>query len=502
MKLSPTSLLWGSASVAQALSGAEWQKQSIYQILTDRFARTDGSTTEQCAITSYCGGTYKGLINHLDYVQGMGFTAVWISPIVKNLEGDTPYGTAYHGYWAQDIYSLNENFGTEQDLIDLSAALHSRGMYLMVDVVTNHMGFNGCGNCVDYSLLNPFNNSGYYHPFCEINYDDPNSVRTCWEGDNKVSLPDLRTEDSNIRSTFSAWIKDLVAKYSIDGMRIDSVKHVEKDFWPGFLEAAGIYGIGEASLLTTSLIVLDGNPAIYGDWQKYMQGLMNYPLFYWVQQTFSNPSATMDNLVNGINSMKGQADTTALGVFIENHDQKRFASLTSDMSLAKNAIAFTLLFDGIPILYQGQEQHFSGGDTPNQREALWTSGYNTKSELYQLVATLNQVRNHTLAASNSEADYVKYQAWSAFSDSHSIAMRKGDVIGVFSNIGNNGNTYQVTISGGNSGYTGGEQVVQVLGGNCSVITADGSGALKVNVGPDPIVLYPAPALEGSGLCGH
>ncbi|KAK8044272.1 alpha-amylase [Apiospora rasikravindrae] len=494
MKLSPTSLLLGAASVTQALSGAEWQKQSIYQILTDRFARTDGSTTEQCTITSYCGGTYKGLINHLDYIQGMGFTAVWISPIVKNLEGETPHGTAYHGYWAQDIYSLNENFGTEQDLIDLSAALHARGMYLMVDVVTNHMGYNGCGDCVDYSLLKPFDNSGYYHPFCEINYDDDNSVRTCWEGDNQVSLPDLKTEDSGIRDTFSDWIKDLVAKYSIDGMRIDSVKHVEKDFWPGFLEAAGIYGIGE---------VFDGNPAIYGDWQKYMQGLMNYPLFYWVQQTFSNPSATMDNLVNGINTMKGQvADTTALGVFIENHDQARFPSLTSDMSLAKNAIAFTLLSDGIPILYQGQEQHYSGGETPNQREALWTSGYNTQSELYQLVATLNQVRNHTLAARNAESGYVKYQAWSVYSDSHSIAMRKGNVIGVFSNLGSGGSGYQINISGGNSGYAGGEQVVQVLGGDCNVITADGAGALNVDVGPDPVVLYKASALEGSGLCGR
>lgn len=80
MKLSPTSLLWGAASVTQALSASEWQKQSIYQILTDRFARTDGSTTAQCAITSYCGGTYKGVINHLDYIQGMGFTAVRPSP--------------------------------------------------------------------------------------------------------------------------------------------------------------------------------------------------------------------------------------------------------------------------------------------------------------------------------------------------------------------------------------------------------------------------------------
>lgn len=61
------------------------------------------------------------------------------------------------GYWAQDIYSVNSNFGTEDDLIALSAALHSRGMYLMVDIVTNHMGYLGCGDCVDYSVFNPFN---------------------------------------------------------------------------------------------------------------------------------------------------------------------------------------------------------------------------------------------------------------------------------------------------------------------------------------------------------
>ncbi|KAK8097148.1 hypothetical protein PG999_013092 [Apiospora kogelbergensis] len=493
MKLSPTSLLWGAASLTQALSAADWQKQSIYQILTDRFARTDGSTSEQCAITSYCGGTYRGVINHLDYIQGMGFTAIWISPIVKNLEGDTPYGTAYHGYWAQDIYSLNDHFGSEQDLKDLSAALHSRGMYLMVDVVTNHMGYNGCGNCVNYGQLKPFDNSGYYHPFCEINYNDDNSVRTCWEGDNKVSLPDLRTEDSGIRNTFNEWIRDLVSKYSIDGMRIDSVKHVEKDFWPGFLQAAGIYGIGE---------VLDGNPAIYGDWQNYMKGLMNYPLFYWVQQTFSNPSATMDSLVNGINTLKGQADTTAMGVFIENHDQKRFPNINNDMTLAKNAIAFTLLSDGIPILYQGQEQHYAGGDTPNQREALWSSGYNTNAELYQLVKTLNQIRSHTLSARNNDSYYVKYQAMPIYSDTHVIAMRKGDVVGVFSNMGSNANTYTINLWGNKSGFGANQQIVQVLGGNCNVLQTDDLGGLNVNVGRDPVVLYPVSALQGSGLCGR
>jgi hypothetical protein len=65
-------------AVAQALSPAEWRAQSIYQVMTDRFARTDGSTTASCDLGNYCGGTWQGLINHLDYVQDMGFTAVSI----------------------------------------------------------------------------------------------------------------------------------------------------------------------------------------------------------------------------------------------------------------------------------------------------------------------------------------------------------------------------------------------------------------------------------------
>jgi alpha-amylase len=70
-----------------------------------------------------------------------------------------------------------------------------------------------------------------------------------------------------------------------------------------------------------------------------------------------------------------------MGSFLENHDNPRFPSLTSDVSLIKNAIGFTLLADGTPIIYQGQEQQFSGADVPRNREALWLSGYNTGSTL-------------------------------------------------------------------------------------------------------------------------
>lgn len=115
----------------------------------------------------------------------------------------------------------------------------------MVDVVTNHMGYNGCGTCVDYGIYTPFNSASYYHSYCPIDYSDQNSVVTCWQGDNQVSLPDLRTEDANVRDVWNRWIQDLVSNYSIDGLRVDSVKHVEKSFWPNFEAASGVYNVGE-----------------------------------------------------------------------------------------------------------------------------------------------------------------------------------------------------------------------------------------------------------------
>ena len=84
---------------------------------------------------------------------------------MANLVGNSADGEAYHGYWAQNIDEVNSNFGASSDLVALSAALHDRGMYLMVDVVTNHMGYLGCGTCVDYSIFTPFNevSNSYTH---------------------------------------------------------------------------------------------------------------------------------------------------------------------------------------------------------------------------------------------------------------------------------------------------------------------------------------------------
>ncbi|KAI1268787.1 glycoside hydrolase family 13 protein [Xylariaceae sp. FL1019] len=491
MRTTPTLLaaLW--ATTINALSTDEWKKQSIYQIVTDRFARTDGSTDDCSDIRSYCGGTWQGIVNKLDYIQGMGYTAIWISPITTQIDGYTTYGEAYHGYWQQDIYGLNSNFGTADDLTALSSALHDRGMYLMVDIVTNHMGYNGGPDDVDYSIYNPFNEASDFHSACFIDYSDQDSIINCWEGDDNVALPDIDTQDSGIRDTFSGWVSDLVSTYGIDGFRVDSLQQVEKDFWPGFQSAAGVYLVGE---------LFNGDPSLFPDWLNYISGAMNYPVYYWMTRFFESTTSTSTELVDGINTWKGQMETATMGGFLENHDNPRFASLTSDLSLAKNGMAFTQLMDGIPILYYGQEQRFSGASDPNNREPFFPSSYDTSADLYQWAASLNQIRNQAIYV---DPTYVDWQATPSQPDDKTIALRKGNagsqIVSVHTNIGDSGSSYSVSLDSSFTGFTADQALTEVMA--CTSVTTDSSGTLSFTQGPATSVFYPTASLSGSGVCG-
>lgn len=212
----------------------DWKSRSIYQVVTDRFARSDGSTTSPCdpGEGKYCGGSWQGLIKHLDYIQGMGFSAVWISPVTLNLVQKTVDLESYHGYWQQDLYAVNAEFGTMEDLKDLSDALHGRDMYLMLDVVVGNMAFAGAAEAVDYSVFKPFDQQHYFHAYCDMsdqgNKTDVREVSgfncrfslcclislQCWLGDTVISLPDLRTEDPTVANMLYDWITSLVSNYS------------------------------------------------------------------------------------------------------------------------------------------------------------------------------------------------------------------------------------------------------------------------------------------------
>ncbi|RDW69853.1 hypothetical protein BP6252_08873 [Coleophoma cylindrospora] len=472
-----------------AASSADWRSRAIYQVFTDRFARTDGSTTASCSpgYEGYCGGSWKGIISKLDYIQDMGFTAVWISPVVQQVSDPT---RAYTGYAATDIYALNSNFGTASDLTDLASALHDRGMYLMIDVVANHMAFDGTAETVDYSNLNPFNNQDYFHRLCWIdNYN------------NQTNL-----EDACLYPSFTREVTDLRSS-AVDGLRVDTVKNVEKEFWSVFNTASGIYNLGEVS---------NGNVDYFCPYQDHLDGLIDYPTYYQATQFFANKSATSTNFVKEVQALNGTCnDTTLLGTFSENHDQPRFASYTSDLTvglaetpfsgprsnseqLAKNIITYTMLADGIPIIYQGQEQHFSGGTDPYNREALWLSKYHTHSELYQTIKNLNLIR---AVATNQSSTFLTSTTTTVYSDDNTVVFGKGEsdhmVLTVVSNLGRHAKEATITIPA--AGLPKNIQVTDVV--NCHSVDVDANGGLEIKIKQGrPMVFYPRSLMESTDLC--
>ncbi|GAM91000.1 hypothetical protein ANO11243_090470 [Dothideomycetidae sp. 11243] len=486
-----------------AATASQWRSRSIYQVLTDRYARNDGSTTASCITGNrqYCNGTWNGIANHLDYIQNMGFDAIWISPITANIEGETAYGQAFHGYWQRDLYSVNPHFGTPQDLKNLSAALHARGMYLMVDVVPNHNGWSGPPSTVNYSSFNPFNSASDYHlPYCSVSYNFANVTNTqdCWLGDQNVPLPDLKTEAPNVAQGYQTWIKELVANYSIDGLRIDTAIYIDTDFWAGFEQAAGVYMVGE---------VFNGDPSFSCPYQKYLPGILNFPNYYNATAAFSSTTGSMPQLAASIARVQSLCqDVSLLGSFTENHDVTRFAFTNQDWSLAKNILTYTILGDGIPIVYQGQEQHYAaegsgstGGD-PWNREALWYSDYNNNAELAVVVKAANAIRTR---AGSVDAAYWTSKTQVLHTDSHNIVLSRGSVgkqiLAVLTNAGSAAGSSTLQIQ--NSGFAQGAVVQDVIACGTTIIGYGGNMSVTTNGGV-PVVYYPVSLLKGSGICGN
>lgn len=367
-------------------------------------------------------------------------------------------------------------------------------MYLMLDVVPNHFGSFSSRATVDYSSFNPLNQQSYFHIPCEIDYNNPNTVETCWLGSDTVSLPDVKTEDPVVSYLLGQWINRMVSEYSVDGLRIDTARQVNKEFWSGFQNAAGgLHVLAE---------VWNGSPNELCPYQNYLTGLMNYATYYWTIQSFQNSSQSLATLANNINWVKAKcADTTLLGSFLENHDNPRFPSFTSDSGRIKTAIAFSILADGIPIVYQGQEQAFSGSTIPTNREALWTSGYNQNSDLYKHIQMLNAIRSRAIYIDDA---YLTYKADPIYADASTIALRKGEagaaIVSVYTNRGSNSGGSTMTLAASRTGYSANTDLVEVL--SCATLRVDSRGNLGVTVSNGlPGVYYPRQKLIGSGLCG-
>jgi alpha-amylase len=474
-----------------AATAEQWRGRSIYQIITDRYALPSGADTTKCdpGQQTWCGGTWKTITQNLDYIQGAGFTAIWISPINQNYDGPrTAYGDAYHGYWMRDVRQLNDHFGTADDLKALSTELHRRGMFLMVDVVVNDvMSTSTTPDLTQYMFTQP----DQYHPFCWANYSNATSAEICWLGDIHVPLPDLNTENPTVVSGFQTWISNMVQEYGIDGLRIDAAKHVNIEFWPQFSKAAGVYCIGE---------VFDPDVPSVAQYQgpQALDAVLQYPMYNALVQAFSIPGpANMTGLVTMIQqSQAGFPDTGVLGNFLSNQDLPRWQNFSVDIQSLYNAMTFNFMSDGLPIVYYGQEQSFSGHNDPFNREPLWTSGY-TKTPVYNMIKTLNQFRNFLVNGSAANGDWLHSKTQVLAANNIGIVLMKGHVITVLTNIGS---PPQNTSISWNTPYQVTTAMTNILTCQQWVVGGGGSMEAEYSLGGVPIILIPTQFLANSAFC--
>ncbi|KAI0798094.1 alpha-amylase [Abortiporus biennis] len=484
--------LFFSLSLLRAVAGAtadQWRSRSIYQIITDRFALPQGADINACdpGKQTWCGGTWATIRENLDYIQNAGFTAIWISPVSQNYEGPrSAYGDAYHGYWIADASKLNDRFGTADDLKALSDDLHKRGMYLMIDVVVNNVMSTSV--TPDYSKY-MFKNPSQYHPYCPIQWGNVTSEQNCWLGDTKVPLPDLNTQDPTVVSGYSSWIKDLVTEFNIDGLRIDAAKHVQPGFWNVFCEAAGVFCIGE-------VFGDDINEAASYQAPNELDSILNYPMYTALTQAFWIPGALNSSAItNTLELYKTKfKDPGLLGNFLENQDLPRWANMSVDPQSMYNAMAFNFMSDGIPIVYYGQEQGFHGSADPWNREPLWTSNY-TNSSAYEMIASLNQFRNFLI---NSTSDWLQSRTDVLTTSDVGIAIQKGDVISILTNIGSPPQNVSMAVY---SPFPTSTTMTEILSCSQYVVGSNGTISVEYSKGGQAKVLIPTNLLQNSGICG-
>ncbi|MEO8062279.1 MAG: alpha-amylase family glycosyl hydrolase [Pseudomonadota bacterium] len=284
------------------------EDEIVYFVLPDRFENGDASNDRGGLsgdrLTTgfdpthkgfYHGGDLKGLTARLDYVQGLGTTAIWLGPIYKNKPVQGPAGdesAAYHGYWITDFTRVDPHFGNDADMRNFVKAAHSRGMKVYLDIITNHTAdviqYRECVNApcpyrsrADYpytrkggvdgapindsfagdAIRTPFNfnrltdDSYAYTPFVPADeaqvkvpewLNSPiyyhNRGNSDFWGESSVmgdffGLDDLMTENPRVVQGFIDIYGDWIERYRIDGFRIDTARHVNPEFWQAFVPA-------------------------------------------------------------------------------------------------------------------------------------------------------------------------------------------------------------------------------------------------------------------------
>ncbi|HEY0557064.1 MAG TPA: alpha-amylase family glycosyl hydrolase [Thermoanaerobaculia bacterium] len=340
-----------------------WRDGILYFVITDRFA--DGDPANDLAVDrgakgAFHGGDLKGLTEHLDEIADLGVTALWITPVVKNIDGFVSGSGmpdwGYHGYWADDFYRLDPRFGTEAELKDLVDAAHARGMKVLLDVVYNHAGY-------DSNLLKDPQTRGWFRSEA-LGTCGQDDLTTCVGG-----LPDFKTELPEVRDYLMKAHLGLAQRVGVDGFRLDTVKNVGHDFWQehrkrtreqlgnGFFLLGEVWG-GDAQVLDPYFSADELDAGFDFSFAGNAIG--------WV--TGRGRTVAFDHYLKTREKVRAGH---LLSPYLSSHDVPgALFQLKGDKELFRLAALLELTAAGMPMIYYGEEVGRPGGDWPDNRSDM------------------------------------------------------------------------------------------------------------------------------------
>jgi cyclomaltodextrin glucanotransferase len=397
------------------MSDVECRGETIYFAIVDRFNAGKknqlGKETELDDPThtdwhKYWGGDLQGIVDKIDYLQDLGATALWLTPLFEQVEGTMGQSAPIHGYWTQDFKRVNARWVNRQEEIRLFAdntildtlieKLHERRMKFILDIVCNHSSpatTQGKGRIFDDGKLvadfDDDKNNWYHH------YGDVKDWNDAWQVQN-CELCGLATFNEN-NIDFRRYIMDAIKMWldkGVDALRIDTVKHMPNWFWQEF---------------TCEMHTRKPNVFIFGEWihnhpsdpvsvdfaNHSGMTVFDFGVCQAIRGSIGSDAPEGFKLVQDILDQDGKyRNASELITFYENHDMSRLQSLGANNEMLDIATCLVMTMRGIPCLYYGYEQYLhndtDGGNDPYNRPMM--EKWDTTTPAFHITGRLSAER--------------------------------------------------------------------------------------------------------------
>jgi glycosidase len=364
----------------------------IYLIMTDRFAdgnpgnnqpASDPGGFDRAKARGWHGGDFAGIEQHLDYLQSLGVTALWTTPVYNN--GAMP--ESYHGYAGIDLYDTDKHFGTLEEYQHLSAALHARGMKLIIDLVPNHIGSQHPwiadpptpdwfhGTVAHHRTLG---GAGVAFDFDKAIYNltDPHAApadqATITEGWFTNEMPDMNQENPLVAQYLIQNALWWVETAQLDAIRIDTFVFVGRAFWHDYHAALHesfpkLNTVGEVFFRDPTVTSFFAGGREHSGIDTGLDTPFDFPVYFAIRDVLAHDKP-MTNLAAILRQDSLYPHPERLVHFFGNHDTSRFLTeAKGSLPRLKEALGLLATLRGTPELYSGDEIAMPGGDDPDNR---------------------------------------------------------------------------------------------------------------------------------------